>query len=46
MEQFIQKYTYKQVFENNADSHFYGNTAQMPQSALYNRFRIKTVDNL
>ena len=25
---------------------FYGNTAQMPQSALYNRFRIKTVDNL
>ena len=24
----------------------YGNTAQMPQSALYNRFRIKTVDNL
>ena len=25
---------------------YYGNTAQMPQSALYNRFRIKTVDNL
>ena len=24
----------------------YGNTAQMPQSALYNRCRIKTVDNL
>ena len=23
-----------------------GNTAQMPQSALYNRCRIKTVDNL
>ena len=30
----------------NIFRYYYGNTAQMPQSALYNRCRIKTVDNL